>query len=112
MSSAGQSTFRSRFFLVFTSTMLTFRSDPSSWPTRNCATASMGARVADRPILVSLFWRYWAKRSNVKERKTPRLESQISWISSTITYSTDENFSRNFGAANARANDSGVVIKI
>ncbi len=50
--------------------------------------------------------------SSVRERNTPRLESHTSWISSTMTYSTWANFSRNFGAAITSARDSGVVMRM
>ena len=51
MSSVGQMTFRSRTFLESDSMRVTSLTTPSSHPTRKPATDSIGASVAERPIL-------------------------------------------------------------
>ena len=113
MSSVGQITFRSSCFLEPDSMRATSRMLPSgSHPTRYPAMASIGARVADNPILTKSFLQWCLRRSSVSERKAPLLESQMSWISSMITHSTRSKASLNLGAARMRARLSGVVIRM
>ena len=113
MSSVGQMTFRSSCFLEPDSMSTTSRTCPSgSHPTRYPAMASMGARVADNPILTKSVSQWCLRRSRVSERNAPLLESQMSWISSRITHSTFLNASLNLGAARISARLSGVVMRM
>ena len=113
MSSVGHITFRSNCFLDPDSMRATSRGLPSGLhPTRYPAMASMGARVADRPIRTKSVSQCFLRRSNVRDRNAPLLESQMSWISSRMTHSTLSNASLNLGAARMRARLSGVVMSM
>ena len=112
-SSVGHITFRSRTFFILDSMNVTSLVSPfSSQPTRYPAIASIGAMVADRPILVKSVVQYSLRRSIVNDRNAPLFESQISWISSKITHSIFWKLSLNFGASRINANDSGVVMRM
>ncbi len=112
MSSVGHITRRSSCFFVSDSTSVTSLGSPFSYPPRYPAMASMGARVADRPILVNSVSQSSRRRSIVRERNAPLLESHMSCISSSISHSTWVSFSLNFGASRISARDSGVVIRM
>ena len=113
MSSVGQITFRSSCFLEPDSISTTSRMSPfGSHPTRYPAIASIGAKVADRPILTKSVSQWCLRRSRVRDRNAPLLESHMSWISSRMTHSTFLNASLNLGAASMRARLSGVVIRM
>ena len=113
MSSVGHMTFRSSCFFEPDSISTTSRTSPfGSHPTRYPAIASMGARVAERPILTKSVSQWCLSLSRVSERNAPLFESHMSWISSRITHSTFLNASLNFGAARMSARLSGVVMSM
>ena len=113
MSLAGQMTFRSSSFLEPDSMRTASLTEPSGLhPTRYPAIASIGARVADKPMRVKSVSQCSLRRSSVRERKAPLLESHMSWISSRMTHSTFLNDSLNLGAARMRARLSGVVMRM
>ena len=74
--------------------------------------ASMGASVAERPMRVKSVSQCSLRRSSVRDRNAPLLESHMSCISSSMTHSTFLKDSLNFGAARMRARLSGVVIRM
>ena len=113
MSAAGQITFRSSCFLDPDSISATSLHEPSGLhPTRYAAMDSIGASVADSPILTNSRWQWYLSLSSVNDRKAPLLESQMSWISSRMTHSTFSNASLNFGADRMSARLSGVVMRM
>ena len=84
--STGQRTLRSRCFLSFTSTTFTGLGLPFSYPPRKPAISSIGACVAESPILTGLVSIISASLSTDKDKCVPRLLLARSCISSRIMY--------------------------